>query len=958
VRPLALAIEGLTAFRNPQQINFADLDLFVITGPTGAGKTSILDAITFALYGDVCRVKSGQLRDMVSHGATQLKVSLDFRVDGSRYRITRRLKKSGGGHEANLVRLEGDTEVPEVDSMAIKPTNKRIEEILGLDFGAFTKAVLLPQGEFHEFLQGDASARRRILISLLDLRRYERAGALARSRAGELSARLDERLSLIASEYTEATAENLKDLKGKQKQAKDDHERLESAQEQAKKNADAAATAATAAIALDGLGDDLRVVDREFVELATEFRPLVQLTETLTIVLKQAESNLIQAGKAVDAKQQALTKTIARVGDEAAIALLEAAAISRVEEKSKLTEVFSELQVAETDVDAAATNERKALADADAMKTRLAQATTAAKAATKAFERATAVLDGAHAVTEEAKAKTKLDVARPKRDKADTAAKDAAEHFRHLEQANLASALRRGLKAGDSCPVCEATIATLPKGESNIAALLERAQRDREAADKKRRDSEQAFMTAEAAHALAVTRLTETRTKLPARAKVPSLENAKAAFDDAKEAEQRAIEQLEQAAAASARGDNASTEAKGKHLGATTRKDGLKREKTGVSERLAKAEAALRAAFPRQLPDDLPQAIIQRREQLTQARAELAAADQAAQTARDDRDNVLAQQHEHEADLAAFGTRFAASRTKAEMAAAELEKAASTTSLPPLPEVRGERSAQLEAWRTCCRSYIMAATEWARAESKTSERAVRELGRIIAPLGIDVEQGDLNDLLAAIDERRNDAHRTLVEAESAAAALKAKIESRKQLEKLIKDDSLLCSRYQALGKELQQNNFVAFVLAESMERLAALATAELMRISDGRYSLAPDNEGFDVIDHHNADERRSVATLSGGETFLASLALALALAGSVRDLAGAAAAGRLDAIFIDEGFGALDPETLDVVVDALERLRDGERMVGVISHVPALAERIPDGLVVTKNGGASTVTIR
>ena len=78
----------------------------------------------------------------------------------------------------------------------------------------------------------------------------------------------------------------------------------------------------------------------------------------------------------------------------------------------------------------------------------------------------------------------------------------------------------------------------------------------------------------------------------------------------------------------------------------------------------------------------------------------------------------------------------------------------------------------------------------------------------------------------------------------------------------------------------------------------------------------------------------------------------------MRDFAGAAAAGRLDTIFIDEGFGALDPETLETVVDALERLREGERMVGVISHVPTLADRIPAGLIVVESGGSSQVLTR
>lgn len=958
MRPLALTIEGLTAFRSPQQISFEDLDLFVITGPTGAGKTSILDAITFALYGDVCRVKSGQLRDMVSHGATQVKVSLDFRVGESRYRVTRRLKKSGGGHEATLVRLEGDAEVPEVDSLAVRPTNQRVEEILGLDFDAFTKAVLLPQGEFHEFLKGDASARRRILVSLLDLRRYERAGALARNKAGELAARLDERRSLIASEYADATAENLKQLKATHKQAKDDHERLEKAQTQAKMKAEAATNASRAEVALEAIAGDFRDLGDEFATLTKVLQPLVQLTETLATALKAAGSNVTQAEKTVTAKQQALAKTIARVGDEATIALLGSAAASWVDEKSKLTGLMAELQIAATELNAAVALERKAETNAAETKARVTQAQTAATAATKAFERASAIVGCARAVAETAAAQSRLDAARPKRDDAGVKAKDAAEHVRHLEQANLASALRRELRAGDSCPVCEATIKTLPKGDRTVASLLERARRDTESAETKRRECEQAFMAADAAHMLVLQKLAEARAALPARAQIPALEDAEAGVRDAKAAMETASEQLEHAASAAAAAGSAAAEARGKHLAAKTKQDGLERERAGASGRLDKAETKLRTAFPRQRPDDLQQAIAQRAELLTQARAELVAAEQAVLATRGNRDSVLAQQHKHEADLADFGTTLAETRTKAELAAAALEQAVPATSLPALPEARGEPSAQLEAWVTCCRSYVVAATDAARVESEVSQGAVRELGKIVAPLGINVDDVEIDEVLAAIDKSSKDAYRVRVETEGASAALKTKIDSRRQLEKMIEGDALLCRRYEALGKELQQNNFIAFVLAQSMERLAALATAELLNISDGRYGLAAVNEGFDVIDHHNADERRSVATLSGGETFLASLALALALAGSVRDLAGAAAAGRLDAMFIDEGFGALDPETLEVVVDALERLREGERMIGVISHVAALADRIPGGLVVAKNGGLSTVTAR
>ncbi|MEQ8329365.1 MAG: SbcC/MukB-like Walker B domain-containing protein [Longimicrobiales bacterium] len=105
-------------------------------------------------------------------------------------------------------------------------------------------------------------------------------------------------------------------------------------------------------------------------------------------------------------------------------------------------------------------------------------------------------------------------------------------------------------------------------------------------------------------------------------------------------------------------------------------------------------------------------------------------------------------------------------------------------------------------------------------------------------------------------------------------------------------------------------------------------------------------------------ERRSVVTLSGGETFLASLSLALGLAQGITDIAGHSAGARLESMFIDEGFGTLDPTALDLAVEAMERLRKGERMVGVITHVPALAERIPTGITVEKHGGGSVVGLR
>ena len=138
-------------------------------------------------------------------------------------------------------------------------------------------------------------------------------------------------------------------------------------------------------------------------------------------------------------------------------------------------------------------------------------------------------------------------------------------------------------------------------------------------------------------------------------------------------------------------------------------------------------------------------------------------------------------------------------------------------------------------------------------------------------------------------------------------------------------------------------------------RLSSSASKLLLELSNGQYAFRHNERlEFEVIDHANAGEARSARTLSGGETFLASLSLALALADEVADLATEGTA-RLESIFLDEGFGTLDPDTLDVVATAIEELGARGRMVGVVTHVAALAERIPVQFKVAKASGSASV---
>ncbi|MBB5939198.1 AAA family ATPase [Streptomyces zagrosensis] len=156
-----------------------------------------------------------------------------------------------------------------------------------------------------------------------------------------------------------------------------------------------------------------------------------------------------------------------------------------------------------------------------------------------------------------------------------------------------------------------------------------------------------------------------------------------------------------------------------------------------------------------------------------------------------------------------------------------------------------------------------------------------------------------------------------------------------------------------LARLMRSNKFPQWLANSALDTLVAGASQSLRQLSDDRFDLSHQKGDFYVIDHFDADSSRSVRTLSGGETFQASLALALALSDQ---LAGLGSATKLESIFLDEGFGTLDTDSLQTVADTLQNLSQGERMVGVITHVTALAEQIPVQFHVQRDSHTSTVT--
>ncbi len=948
MRPLRLELQGFTAFHTLQTVDFTKLDLFVITGPTGAGKTSLLDAMALALYGAVPRIGTQGLSELVSHGQAEARVLLEFAVGGDTYRVARRLPRKGS-QSAKFERLVAERWVDVPEKSGVLAVNAAIRECVVLDFESFCKAVVLPQGEFARFLKGDPAERRKAVVTLLGLGIYERMGKLARDRAKDLRLKGEAVRNVLDNQYAEVTAEALAAAEAGVVEASAAATRAQRTLIEGRALEVRRVEAAAEAAALEKLAQRASSLERELTAEVEGCRAAEHTRADATARRDEHRAAADLAAQTLATAEEALTTVVARTGDRETLGRLIDAAERRPGLDARVATAESALaQATQRTVDAAAAATRLA---GDAQK-----AADEATAALGAEEAARLTRDGAvrardrlqslAAATEQlehertglaARAATLTTAAAAASD-AQAARRAAEDALEALRRDHTVAGLVAGLAVGDPCPVCDRPLeehpAVDPDAEQRLAA------------------ARAACTAAAAEHDRATNALSAARAQLEA-AQQRVDQAAEAAQDDpgaealaAAIAAVAAAEQALTAAGLEHERTRSVREAQAVALGrATSERDAAEREQelqrhtldNAITDRHRTA-TLLHDRFGDELPDDALA-------QLNAARAELAAAETAAtaartheQSARGALESAEAELAKANATLAAIDVRLAGLRTRAE----GIEHTALSL-LPESVEARDAHASSLAAW------CATAATALAGVRATFDAQAGAAAAALLA-LAFGVEPA-----LATLEAASLDAAEQRVRAEGAVAQLKQRLTERFQLEAQLAADAAQIQLLALLGTELKADHFIDFVVQETLDLLALKASDELLRISDRRYSLVSTNGQFSVIDHINADERRSVRTLSGGETFMASLALALALSKHVTELAGEGLGARLEAVFIDEGFGSLDPETLEEVIDALERLREEELIIGVISHVPTLAQRIRSGLEVRKEGNRSVV---
>jgi exonuclease SbcC len=976
VRPLRLAIEGFTAFRDRQEIDFEPLDLFVIRGPTGAGKTSILDAMVFALYGRVPRLGSAHgTPDFVSLGKVEARVSFDFSVDGKgRYRVARRLS-TRTAQSATLERLDGDTWVSACERGGVKECNRVLQELLLLDYDSFCKAVVLPQGEFHRFLKGEANERRQVLVSLLGIGYFQRMGEIARARRTRLGAGVERTEEILAEQYVDATPERADELRRAAGSAADRFAALTSAVADAQEQAEEA-------VAHDAAVRTLVNHAAEFEELVDGLRAEVETCRAAEQAKTVAAAALVEAADRVEAARAAFAEadatvmaleaevgTLDRLGEvAAATTTLRAAAADEDQATARCAKTEREHAAAERAAGEAESRDRESarlVADAQAAEQEAGEKAQTAmeharelSAARDAAERRENELESARnrlATARRAAASARGEAVR-QRDALAEALARLEEHRRQHAVAELA----RDLGPGAPCPVCEVPLAAAVAVAPDVKERLERAHAEERAArsraDAANEQSARAAVEVEAAEARVAELELEVAEALAGRASVAA---RRAEAESALRAGQSAQQELAQRRTARERVE---AEAAAVHERLLEARDELTRRQAlaeaarvalaSARDRRATAEHLVKEHFGGKLPDDGG-------EQVAAQRTRLLAALDRARVARKHLDEANRSHAAAHADVAHADQRLAEVdltltrlRTRAEAAA----RASAQVLGDALPELPAEAAAR-DATATELAAWCDIAADRIRAECESITRA-RDAGReevVKIAAGHGIDQPVAEQALALLRDAERTASTAAERAQNAAKEAARRAQERADMEARVAREREDIAVLGELASELRGDRFVEYIVEETLSLLAARASDELLRISDGRYSLVPGEGDFVVVDHVNADERRSVKTLSGGETFLASLALALALSRHVGELATEGLGAQLEAVFIDEGFGSLDPETLEEVIDALERLRAENLIVGVISHVPALAERVQAGVEVRKEQGGSRI---
>jgi exonuclease SbcC len=545
----------------------------------------------------------------------------------------------------------------------------------------------------------------------------------------------------------------------------------------------------------------------------------------------------------------------------------------------------------------------------------------------------------------------------------------AEEALHHANRLNEANHLREGLVSGQPCPVCEQLVTTPPPADldpelESAKAALRSAREKRKEADTLTRQNEDALTSAQAS--LQATRqnlvdLESRAAELQAALTAGEEGTLRLLGDRAPQADVVVEVWIDRQIAGLARSRKANEEAKARLAKAERTLEKARAEEATARDRLGERETSRK-----RLEEDRSASLLRLATLQDEIRAVTEAADPAAEAAALDKQilqleaDLKAATEEEATSKNLLVTAREAQRLKAEAAEAARQDAAQRAESRDAEIARAGFDVE-PAVREALLDEATATRleEQVRKHAQDSHAAEERAATLRTELG---DERVSDEQLAAVETLAADITTEVETAlgqekrlEEQIGRMRQRLKRSKELREQLDVEEAALRVVDLLAGDLRSDKFQAYVLQEVFTELVQGASARLMRLTGERYSLRFDDDEIRVVDHDNADETRISDTLSGGETFLTSLALALELSDQVQRAVGAV---NLDSLFIDEGFGTLDPDTLALVSETLQGLRVGGRMVGIITHIPELRDEFAQQVIVTKHQGFSTVEVR
>ena len=1018
-----LRIVGIGPFAGEHTVDFSafeDSGLFLLDGPTGAGKSTLIDAITFALYGDVARTKDAskdRLRSNHISDSDPSEADLVFEVATGIYRVTRTPaytpagKKSQRNSKSTLTRVVEDPDAPDgwrtVEPIASGPRDVgyEIPAIVGLDKDQFLQTIVLPQGKFSQFLNATSDAREQILRDIFDTQIYVDFTKALVDAAASSKRGIEERR--IAAVGAFERARSLDDAL-----SEDVHTDAPGAEERAAETEEAAQ--------LDAGAEDPSAVTRwadDACERAREAHmQTLRVAETATASAREA-SRALSEGRALAEAQAEHARVSAKLAE---LAASEEAIASDRELAGQARRALAVVPLDAAEASALARLEAAgdqvaalspALSDADSIDP--ASLTPEAVAALR--ERAQNLRDEATRTRGSLEEALAVEHSLPEA----RAQIESLRFRREQETARIASieAEREALplrieQTSEALRLMRADADTLPEAASALRAINERLDASMQAdllrsallgASDELREATVAAKLANAAaadghdlwiaqSASALARELEEDTPCPV---CGSTEHPTPAPAVDGEITREQVAELDQARD---RAESALRDAQARHQDLVRRIAHLN-EVAGAPtptleterDRAAELVAKLEALSPQIA--EIEAALAQERMRLDGLNDSLASAREAAASLAstlEERESALAaavaRVEVERADFVSLDERAAHLDERAHRAAAlagacadwDNARAAHAQARHSLADALTEQGLQADSWRSLLLPLPQVETLEARVaehekalfaarEALASQRLTRAASTPAPNLESLTEAARKAEEEAAASARASGIlEQHCAQLDAARASLKRALEALAHAREQAGPIRRLADIAAASGPEnLASTPLSAWVLIARLEEVLAAANPRLAAISSGRYELVsvPDDGtasrksglGLAIIDH-DTDALRSPRTLSGGETFYTSLALALGLA----DVVSAEAGGvELRTMFIDEGFGSLDSHTLSLVMAQLQALRCAGRTVGVISHVEEMATQIADQIQVRPlPEGGSTLSVR